>query len=200
MSRVMKVNFDVIDDSRYHISRDQIEKEFLIVQQSIKDPSKFQMLYDKYFEVIFRFIFRRVDDENTTADITSQVFYKALKNLKKYRFKGVPFSAWLYRIATNEVAVFYKSNKRRQVFSLEEERFQEIVGENLDDRDVDYSDLIHAMKVLSEGEAEILELRFFEEKPFAEIAFILDISEANAKMRTYRSLEKLKHQLLTKVK
>jgi len=190
-----------IDDSKYHISdEEEIKNEFLVVRQSVRDPSKFQVLYDRYFETIFTFVFRRIDHEDVTADITSQVFYKALKNLKKYKFRGVPFSAWLYRIATNEVYLYYKNNKRKQVYSLEEERFQEIIDDNLFDDEIDVSEVIEAMKSLSEKEAEILELRFFEEKPFAEIAYILEISEANAKMRTYRSLEKLKRQLTRKVK
>ncbi len=149
--------------------------------------------------MMFRFIYRRVDDEDVTADLTSQVFYKALKNLKKYRFKGVPFSAWLFRIATNEIAAFYRASKRNRIFSFEEEVVQEFVEENLDE-ELDLGELKFAMEKLSESEVEVLELRFYEERPFAEIAYILDISEANAKMRTYRALEKLKKQLVRKVK
>ncbi len=188
-----------INSSKYHISNDEIVKEYEIIKLSIKRPSKFKIIYDRYFEMIFRFIFRRVDDEDITADLTSQVFFKALSNLKKYQFKGVPFSAWLFRIATNEVAAYYRSNKRNRVFSLEEEVIQEIVDENLEE-DLNFDELKIAMLSLSESEIEILELRFYEGNPFAEIAFILDISEANAKMRTYRALEKLRKRLTQKVK
>lgn len=196
----MRVKFKKIEDSKYHISKGEIEEEYQVVKLSVKDPSKFQLLYDKYFEVIFNFIFRRTDDEDITADITSQVFFNALKNLKKYKFKGVPFSAWLYRIASNEIANYYKRNKRKKVFSLEEEVFQEIIDDKIDEDNVSSEIVVNAMKILSEGEAEVLELRFFEDKAFAEIAYILDISEASAKMRTYRAIEKLKRHLNVEVK
>lgn len=174
---------------------EEIASEYEVVRASVKDPAKFRELYDRYFEMIFRFVFRRVDDEDITADITSQVFFNALKNIKKYEFKGVPFSAWLYRIATNEINRYYRNNNKKQVFSLEEDIFKELVDENVDDHNIDHSGLILNMKNLSEGEAEVLELRFFEEKTFAEISYILEISEAGAKMRTYRALEKLKRLL-----
>lgn len=122
-----------------------------------------------------------------------------MKNLKKYRFRGVPFSAWLYRISANEVAAYYKISKKKQVFSLEEDIFSEIVEENMDEEPVDHSELIAKMKTLSDTEVEVLELRFFEGKSFAEIAYILEISEASAKMRTYRSLEKLRKSLKKEV-
>lgn len=186
-------------DPKYHISQSEIDKEHQVVLQSVKDPSQFQYLYDKYFEAIFRFVLRRIDDEQTTADIVSQVFYKALKNLKSYRYKGVPFSAWLYRIAANEVAGFYKSSKKKQIYSLEEDLLTEIVEENAEDIPIDHSALIEKMKSLSDTEVEVLELRFFEEKAFAEIAYILEITEANAKMRTYRALEKLRQALKKEV-
>lgn len=185
-------------DPKYHISQSEIEKEHQVVIQSVKDPSQFQYLYDRYFEAIFRFVLRRIDDEQTTADLVSQVFYKALKNLKNYRYKGVPFSAWLYRIAANEVAGYYKASKKKQIYSLEEDLLAEIVEENAEDAAVDHSALIDTMKSLSDTEVEVLELRFFEEKAFAEIAYILEITEANAKMRTYRALEKLRKALKMK--
>lgn len=86
------------------------------------------------------------------------------------------------------------------MFSLEEEIFSEIVEENLNDEPVDHSELISKMKKLSDTDVEMLELRFFEGKSFAEIAYILEITEANAKMRTYRSMEKLRNALIKEVK
>ena len=67
------------------------------------NPAAFGVLYEKYFRQIYLFVFRRTDDEDIAADLTSEVFLKAMLSLKNLKFQGVPFSAWLYRIASNEI-------------------------------------------------------------------------------------------------
>ncbi len=175
-----------------------MQSEYEEVKKASKDPAMFQILYDRYFARIFHYIYRRIDDEATTSDLTSQTFLKALGNLKKYTFRGVPFSAWLYRIAANEVNKFYSTTKKKMVFSIDAEEFELLLVHHTDEEeepDMDY--IINQMRTMSEGDIEVLELRFFENKSFAEIAFILDIQEANAKMRTYRAIDKLK-KLITR--
>jgi RNA polymerase sigma-70 factor (ECF subfamily) len=167
-----------------------------MVREAVKDPARFQILYDKYFTVIFNFIFRKIDDEEITADLTSQTFLKALGNLKKYKYKGVPFSAWLYRIAANEVNRHYRNSKRKVVYSFDESEFENLIEQNAEyEEDLDIGYITRQMQSMCELDIEVLELRFFESKSFAEVAFILDITEANAKMRTYRAVEKLKKLL-----
>lgn len=185
----------IIEQNR-HISQEEILKEFEIVKKAVADPTQFQIIYDRYFTVIFNYIFRKIDDEDVTADLTSQTFLKALKNLKKYRYKGVPFSAWLYRIASNEVNRHYRRANKTLVFSFDEQEFENLIEQNIEEEselDIDY--IIRQMQQMCESDVEALELRFFESKSFAEIAFILDITEANAKMRTYRAIEKLRKLL-----
>lgn len=193
----MRITIDqsVIEQSK-HISQEDILKEFKTVKGAVKDPTKFQIIYDRYFTVIFNYIFRRIDDEDVTADLTSQTFLKALGNLKKYRYKGVPFSAWLYRIASNEVNRHYRHANKTLVFSFDEQEFESLIEQNIEpeiELDIDY--IIRQMQKMCETDVEVLELRFFESKSFAEIAFILEITEANAKMRTYRAIEKLRKLL-----
>ncbi len=186
-------NLKVIETDR-HISPEEIAVEYEVVRQAIKDPAIFQVLYDRYFTRIFHFIFRRIDDEQITADLTSQTFLKALGNLRKYTFRGVPFSAWLYRIAANEVNRYYRNTRQKMVFSIDEAEFELLLNqhttEEAEELDVEY--VINQMRTMNETEIQVLELRFFENKSFAEIAYILDINEANAKMRTYRAVEKLR--------
>lgn len=176
-----------------HMSEEEIASEQEIVEASKKDPRVFGKLYDKYFEGIFSFIYRRTENEELTSDLASQTFLKALQNIKKYEYRGLPFSAWLYRIASNEVNRFYNKKKRDKVFSLEEER----VFELFELEDTEFSEeqiqlLITTLKQLPTETIEILELRFFEGKSFKEISFILNIGESGAKMRLYRAVEKLK--------
>ncbi|MCK5105789.1 MAG: sigma-70 family RNA polymerase sigma factor [Cyclobacteriaceae bacterium] len=189
------INHKVIETNR-HISQEEILKEFEAVRKAAKDPAQFQILYDRYFTMIFSFIFRKIDDEDSTADLTSQTFLKALRNIKKYKYKGVPFSAWLYRIASNEVNKYYRQTNKKLVFSFDEQEFENLIEQNIEEEkelDIDY--IIRQMQSLSETDIEVLELRFFESKSFAEVAFILEINEANAKMRTYRAIEKLRKLL-----
>ena len=145
---------------------------------------------------IFNYVFRKVDDEDITADLTSQTFLKALKNLKKYKYRGVPFSAWLYRIASNEVNRHYQLTNRKQVFSFEEKEFENLIEQNVEvEEEIDIEYIIQQMQNMCESDIEVIELRFFESKNFAEVAFILEITQANAKMRTYRAIEKLRKLL-----
>ena len=193
----MRITIDhkIIEPSR-HISQEEILKEFETVQQAVKNPAQFQKLYDRYFTAIFNYVFRKIDDEDITADLTSQTFLKALKNLKKYKYRGVPFSAWLYRIASNEVNRHYRLTNKKQVFSFEEREFENLIEENVEiEEEIDIEYIIQQMHNMSESDIEVIELRFFESKSFAEVAFILGISEANAKMRTYRAIEKLRKLL-----
>jgi RNA polymerase sigma-70 factor (ECF subfamily) len=189
---VIQLNLKVIENHR-HISEQEILQEYELVRKAAKDPKEFQILYDRYFAVIFNYVYRRIDDEQITADLTSQTFLKALGNLKKYKYKGVPFSAWLYRIASNEVNRHYRTSKRKQVYSFDEAEFEHLIERSAEqETEIEFGHVIRQMQTMSERDIEVLELRFFESKSFAEMAFILEINEANAKMRTYRAVEKLK--------
>lgn len=178
----------------YHFSKEAIAKEEEQISLAKADPSKFAVLYDFYFEQIFMFIFKRVESKETAAEVTSQVFFKALQNLKKYEPRGVPFSSWLYRIARNEVYNLSKANKIKMIVSVESDGVWQMIGELGEEKnEEDFGSLYNALKKLSENELELIEMRFFEKMPFAEIAEILDITENNAKVKTYRVLDKLKN-------
>lgn len=171
--------------------------EWREIQAAQQDPAMFRPLYDRYYEPIFRFIYQRTTDEALTADLCSQVFLKAMQRLGGYEFKGVPFSAWLYRIASNETAQHFRYNKRRRIVSMEEGNLQEMMEEmdELFDEDQKWR-LLGVLDELKEKDLELIEMRFFEQRPFKEIAEIAGITESNAKVRTYRILERLKKKML----
>ncbi len=165
------------------------------IQKAKSDHRYFGVLYERYFEQMYRFIFKRVSgNEEVAGDLTQQLFMKAMANLPKYEDRGLPFSAWLYRIAQNEVNMFFRSQKKnysveindRQLLGILEEATDEAVSQE------DLDQLIRVINDLETEQADILELRFFQEMSFKEIADIYNISEANAKMRVYRLLEKIK--------
>jgi len=183
------------------MSEAEILEEYSILDRAKKNPQAFGELYEKYFDRIFNFIYRRTDDEDLTADLCSQAFLVALKNVNRYQFRGVPFSAWLYKIASNEVNKHYRKRKNVNVFSIEEMRVREL----LDQANEEYDDeiiqrLMNYLRDLPTEMLEVLQLRFFEDKDFKEIAFILDITESGAKMRTYRALDRLRRNFNLRIK
>jgi RNA polymerase sigma-70 factor, ECF subfamily len=183
------------------MTEDEMRLEFQVLERSRKDPRAFGMLYEKYFDRIFNFIYRQTDDEDLTADLCSQTFLQVLKNVNKYEFRGVPVSAWFYKIAGNEVNKHFRKGKHIKVFSLEASRVRELVQQENDGSDEKLIQrLIDFMKDLPIEMLEVLELRFFEDKDFKEIAFILDITESGAKMRTYRALDRLRKNFNLRIK
>jgi RNA polymerase sigma-70 factor (ECF subfamily) len=180
---------------------DDIRKENEIIERSKKDVRAFGEIYERYFDRIFNFIYRQTDDEEIAGDLCSQTFVNALNSLKNYQFRGFPFSAWLYKIAGNEVNKHYRKSKTKQVFSLEEMRMREMIEHSDETWDEELIQrLLEYMKDLPTEMLRVLELRFFEDKDFKEIAFILDMTESGAKMRTYRALDKLRQNFNLKVR
>jgi RNA polymerase sigma-70 factor, ECF subfamily len=179
----------------------EIKEEYAILERSKKDPRAFGVLYEKYFDRIFNFIYRQTDDEDLTADLCSQTFLAVLKHVERYQFRGVPFSAWLYKIASNEVNKFYRKRKNSKVFSLEEVKIRELMDAAHEAWDEEMIQrLLQYLNNLPTEMLEVLQLRFFEDKDFGEIAFILDISESGAKMRTYRALDRLRKNFNLQIK
>lgn len=182
--------------SKKSVSVEHMQEEWLEVQAAQRDPARFRPLYNRYYEPIFRFIFRRTNQEELTADICSQVFLKALQRINSYSYKGVPFSAWLYRIASNEVAQHYRATQKNRVVSMEESSFTDMIDE-LDEQDTEglRQQLLATLDTLKEGDLQLIELRFFEQRSFREVAEITGITENNAKVRTYRILERMKKKI-----
>ncbi|MCX7638072.1 MAG: sigma-70 family RNA polymerase sigma factor [Cyclobacteriaceae bacterium] len=183
------------------LPEDEVRREYEILARARKEPEAFGELYEKYFDRIFGFIFRQTDDEELTADLTSQTFLNALNNLNNFEYRGVPVSAWLYRIAANEVNKYYRKKNRTRIFSLEEIKIKELIELGTDDWDEELLQrMLTYLKDLPTEMLEVLELRFFEDKDFKEIAYILGITESGAKMRTYRALDRLRKKFNLKIK
>src|SRR5688572_325785 len=110
----------------YHLNKEQLDQEKVLVHEAQKDRAKFALLYKKYFEQIFLFVLKRVESEDTAADITSQVFMKAMVNISKYRDMGLPFSSWLFRIARNEMNDMFRKKQIVMVVSIESRGLSEM--------------------------------------------------------------------------
>lgn len=165
-----------------------------LIVRAKSDHNAFRPLYEKYYRQIFIFLLHRTGDKELTADLTSQVFLRALMGLKRYEIRGVPFSAWLYRIAINECNSFFRRNRNVRTVVLEEHHadqlYEEMFGENIAE-DLKRK-LPHILQELRPGELQMVELRFLEGRPFREVADILNISETYAKVKTYRVLDRMR--------
>ncbi|MBL6445228.1 sigma-70 family RNA polymerase sigma factor [Fulvivirga sp. 29W222] len=192
---VFRIFYDQINTSVYHKREEEILTEYNIIKKCQDNPEHFAPLYRKYYDQIFMFTFKRVDHLEIAADITSRVFLKCLKNIGKYKYQGVPFSAWLHKIAINEVNMFFRQqSKMERTVSLDHQDMRQLFDEiDYQEVQIDPEVLITVLlEQLDEKEIQFIELRFFESRSFKEIGYLLGISETNAKVKTYRILKKLK--------
>ena len=199
-AHVKTVNNRFMMEPQKTVSAAAMEAEWLEIQAAQQNPARFRPLYERYYESIFRFVFRRTADDDLAADICSQVFLKAMQRLGTYQFRGVPFSAWLFRIASNEVAQHFRNVPNQRTVSVDDASLGEIAEEMEldDDTGIQIQEMMVAIQDLRAEEVTLIELRFFEQRPFKEIAEILDITESNAKVKTYRILERLKRIMQNK--
>jgi RNA polymerase sigma-70 factor, ECF subfamily len=180
-----------------HKSIEQLSNEQLQIEKAKVDPADFEPLYNDNFGNIFRFVFQRVDNKEEASDITSQVFLKALLNLKSFQYRSVPFSAWLYRIAVNEINDYYSKSKKSRKVNIDNIQINTIIeeaGQNVTNERIEH--ILRVVKYLPENDLLLIEMRFFENRPFKEIADILKITENNAKVRFYRVIDKIKEKVL----
>ncbi|MCL1827176.1 MAG: sigma-70 family RNA polymerase sigma factor [Candidatus Cloacimonetes bacterium] len=174
---------------RYSESMD--EKE--IIKLAKTDYQAFDFLYEKYMPQIFQYVMYRVYNREVTEDIVSIVFYKAMKNLHLFTWRQIPFSAWLYRIAFNEICNYVKKEKKQEKIRenyLKEE--PEAAYEPSYQNDSKSFKFIHDyIAKLPIKDQDIIMLRFFEKKSFAEIALITGKNESTLRVNLHRALKKL---------
>ena len=168
----------------------------LHIDAAKKDPKHFRYFYDKHYKEIFVFIYRRTDDEEVTADITQQVFLKAMQSIDRYNYRGIPFSAWLYRIASNEVTQHFRDQQKFRIVSLENDDVNEMMDEDYGHIEFAKREaLFSEMKKLNAADLELLEMRFFEKRIFKEIGDIKGITENNAKVKVHRILNRVRGKI-----
>jgi RNA polymerase sigma-70 factor, ECF subfamily len=180
----------------YHQNEDQIREEYEIVRKAQENTQYFNILYERYYESIFIFINRRLDDEDSSAELTTDVFLKSLQNIAKFEFRGLPFSAWLFKIAINEINLYFRKRKNAIRSVAITDAHIDMLQEELQENEWEKKHLFvtKLLEDLLPEEVQFLELRFFEGYTFKEMGYLLQMSEANAKMTTHRILKKLKEK------
>ena len=169
------------------ISRRDAE-ERLRVEAAQKDPTRFAELYEDNFQRVYAFIRRRVRHREVAEDLTADVFHKALAHLPKFDWRGIPFSAWLLRIASNVIVDEWKRSRREVVEDPPEQSAGEIDGEELENR----VRLFRLVEQLPSDQAHVIAMRFAEQKSIREIAQEIGRSEGAVKQLQFRGLKMLR--------
>jgi RNA polymerase sigma-70 factor (ECF subfamily) len=173
---------------------EQATAETRWVQAAIAgDTEAFASLYESYVDQVYRFIFYRVGDHQTAEDLTSQVFFKAWDNLGRYQLRGLPFGAWLLRIARNTVIDYYRTFKETTLLEpaalAQSDPAANVAGQV--ERRLEAEWLQTVMQQLTEDQHQVLTLRFIEGLSTSEIAQVLGKREGAIRALQMRGLQAL---------
>ncbi len=169
-------------------------EERLLVEAAQKDAARFSGLYEANFERVYAFVSRRVHSRADVEDITAEVFQHALENLAQFEWRGVPFVAWLYRIAANAVADRWQSLAResgRPAMEAPSVEFDDTEIERTERR----AQLFRTVAKLPLEQRRVIEMRFTEEKSILEIAKALGKSTGAVKQLQHRAYVRLRDQM-----
>ncbi len=174
--------------------RSQDAGERRLVEAAQKDPSRFGELYENNFERVYAYVARRVGDREEAQDLTAEVFHQALANLGRFEWRGLPFAAWLIRIASNAIADRWKSKAREHGNPVSDEPLSHDIGvEDFEQR----ARLFGLVTALPADQRRVIEMRFAQEKSIREIAEELGRTGGAIKQLQFRGLETLRTQLAT---
>lgn len=161
------------------------------------DREAFGVLYDRYVGRIYNYIYYRTGNQHDAEDLTSRVFTRAMKHITNYQNRGVPFSAWLYRIAHNLVANWHRDNSRKQEVSLDDSYWISSdveMPENILMKVEEKEALLEVIQGLPDDRQLLLVLKFVEHMSNAEIGAVMGRTEGAVKSLYHRTLLSLREQ------
>lgn len=169
-----------------------------LVNLAKTDKNAFGELYERYVKKIYNYIYYRTGNPHDAEDLTSRVFFRAMSHVENYTERGVPFQAWLYRIAHNLVANWHRDRGRRKIVPLDEyiaaglrSEAPEKTAEDAEERDR----LLSAIRRLPEERQQLLVLKFVDHLSNAEIGAIMDRTEGAIKSLYHRTLTALRDEM-----
>ncbi len=172
------------------------DEESLIRRAQQRDQVALSQLYEENFDRIYRYIVLKIGDRTEAEDLTQQVFLNALKSISSYRFKGMPFSSWLYRIAHNQIVDYLRKKSRRTTVPLDETipAGKEDPGQ-VTERKLEIEELALAAKKLTAAQQEVISLRFTSDMSIAEVAKIMGRSVGAVKALQHSAVVTLRKVL-----
>ena len=177
-----------------------LESERALVCAARIDADAAGRLFDKYYREIFRFLYHSTLDHALTEDLTSNVFFSAFRRLGLFQWRRISFRAWLYRIATNELRMHYRRQRRLLTASagpMDLEQASEAPSAQAEVAASDEYRLLHrALLDLGQKYRTVIVLRYFEGKSLSEISDITNKREGTIKSQLHRGLAQLKEALV----
>lgn len=164
--------------------------ERLLIEAAQRDPGQFGELYELHFERVYAYVVRRVRERSEAQDLTSEVFHRALANLHQYEWRGIPFAAWLFRMAANAIA----DRAKRLAKELGEPERELAAGFDIEETE-QRAQVFRFVRDLPADQRRVIEMRFVEEKSIREIALELDRSEGAIKQLQFRGMEGLRARI-----
>lgn len=178
----------------------QIKDDEQVLAQAIQgDSEAFGILYERYVERIYNYIYYRTGNPYDAEDLTERVFTRALRHIGKYHNRGLPLSAWLYRIAHNLVANWHRDNSRRREIPLDEGIAASHPSEHPEQELVHSEEKEHLLKVIRTLPVErqqLLILKFVEHLSNAEIGLVMGRTEGAIKSLYHRTLLSIRDELV----
>lgn len=176
----------------------EVTDEIALAKAAQGDTEAFSALYDRYVERIYNYIYYRTGNTSDAEDLTARVFHRAIGHIGSYSDRGVPFSAWLYRIAHNLVANWHRDNSRRREVPLEDHLDLPQRGDHPEAALVktqELEKLMISIRKLPADRQQIIILKFTQQMTNAEIAIIMNRSEGAIKSLYHRTLLELRIDL-----
>ena len=170
-----------------------VADERLLIEAAKQDPTRFAELYENNFHRVYAFIARRVRDRAEAEDLTAEVFHQALSNLGRFEWRGIPFAAWLLRIAANTLADRWQRAAKVQEIPVDE---LELLEAGADQQVERRAMLFQLVERLPDDQRLVIVRRFVEQKSVKEIAQELGRSEGAIKQLQFRALESLRSKIL----
>jgi RNA polymerase sigma-70 factor (ECF subfamily) len=168
------------------------DESSLIERAKRYDQKAISELYKRHVQSIYRYIYYRVGDVNVAEDLTADVFLKALEGLERFTYRGIPFSAWLYRIAHARAMDHFRRQARREHLPLDERLVATGKGpQAMVEARLDHEELQSAIAQLTTDQQQVIILKFVEGLSNAEVAGILGKSEGAVKSLQHRALNSL---------
>lgn len=174
------------------------EPEPQLIERAKRDPEAFGVLYERYVDRIYAYIYYRMGDAREAEDLTARVFYRALSHIPTYNQRGAPFAAWLYRIAHNLIANWRRDRWRHPELPLDQlltMRTRDATPHAQAERAEEERLLLEAMRCLPPERQQLLILKFVDELSNAQIGEILGRSEGAVKSLYHRTLLTLRDEL-----
>jgi RNA polymerase sigma-70 factor (ECF subfamily) len=191
----------IMDEVKEQRSLPLQDEENLVRRAQQRDTEAFSQLYEAYFDKIYRYIALRIRNETEAEDMTQQVFMKMLQSISSYKIKGVPFSAWIYRIAHNQIVDFLRQQNKKSTVDIEGIPLPD-TGEDpqhIMEQEVDIKQLKQATRKLTAFQQEVLSLRFTGELSIAECASIMGKSEGAIKALQHSAVVALRKALADEI-